>query len=99
MADYTVRKFKLDTAFEQEPLVSPGTQVPDISVQAMSAAADGHLFLQIGEGGDPISLRLVGQAFHITPPEDTGLFLTNDAALPGSSVEFVVGYVSGVVQV
>lgn len=94
MTPYTKASIPLDTILDKKAVVKPGTQIPDVTVLRLPAAAADAVFLHVGESGDPIEL-IQGMAIHITPPETTGLFISSNAAFAGQSVKLLVGYVAG----
>lgn len=94
MATYQTKIIPLDVKLDRLRLVENGTQIPDVTITRLPAAAEDTVFLHVGEGGDPIDL-IKGMALHITPPERSGLFITSTVALPGASVRLMLGFVAG----
>ena len=91
-SSYKVVRVKLDLAFDHKELSASGTEVPEVTIQYLPAGAAGIVFLIIGETGDPIPLWMMGQKWVSTPPERTGIFISNPTPLPGLFVDLVVGY-------
>lgn len=68
-----------------------GMRVTDVGVLFVSTGAAGAVRLHLGQKGDPIPLRLIGQNFHMASPEDTGIWVTVPVAAPGESAELLIG--------
>jgi hypothetical protein len=91
---YSKKVVPLDVKLDRQAVIKGGTQIPDVTVLRLPAAAADAVYLHVGEGGDPIEL-IQGMAIHITPPESTGLYVSSDAPFAGLSLKLLIGYVAG----
>lgn len=91
MAPYSKLTIDLSTIQDRLPILGTGIALPDVTVLRLSAAAEPDVFLHFGEGKDEVDLSQ-GWAFHITPPETTGLYLTVKIAHPGEKIKLLLGY-------
>lgn len=91
MADYNFKVIPLDVARTFD-VVSPGTRVGSIGIEKLPAAAVGSVQLQIGDGEDWIMLRFMGRIYAPVGGEKDGIRLRVSAAVPGETVELLVGY-------
>lgn len=91
MADYNFKKLPLDVA-KTFDVVSPGTRVGSIGIEKLPVAAVGNVELQIGEGEDWIMLRFMGRIYAPVGGESDGIRLRVLNAVPGETVELLVGY-------
>lgn len=94
MAAYNKLNVDLTTILDKKVIVKPGTQIPDVTVLRLPAAAVDGVTLHVGEGGDPIDL-IEGMAIHIWPPETTGLYVSTNAAFGGLTLKLLLGFVTG----
>jgi len=94
MASYSKKIVPLDVVLNRKPVLDTGVALPDVTVLRLSLAAENDVFLHFGESGDPVDLSQ-GYAFHITPPELTGLYVTVTVPHPGESLRLLLGYTSG----
>ena len=81
------------------PVVEQGTDVPDVGVLFLSpilrdgGANQGQATLKLGDQGqDPIPLFLLGQNFHLTPADNTGVFFNCPALAAGTKVTLLLGF-------
>lgn len=91
MADYSKLTIPLDNAVDRKQILDAGVALPDVTILRLSAAAQNDVFLHFGEGKDPVDLEQ-GWAFHVTPPEKTGLYVTIAAGHAGETMKLLLGY-------
>jgi hypothetical protein len=91
MAQYSKLTIPLDNIVDRKQILDSGIALPDVTVLRLSAAAEPDVFLHFGEGKDAVDLSQ-GWAFHITPPETTGLYVSVAVAHPGEKLKLLLGY-------
>lgn len=91
MAQYSKLTIPLDALLDRKQILDSGVALPDVTVLRLSAAAEPDVFLHFGEGKDPVDISQ-GWAFHITPPETTGLYVTVAVVHPGEKLKLLLGY-------
>lgn len=91
MAQYSKLTIPLDNVTDRKKILDAGIALPDVTVLRLSVAAEPDVFLHFGEGKDEVDLSQ-GWAFHITPPETTGLYVTIKAPHAGETLKLLLGY-------